>query len=558
MKPGPMTTAAITKAADRFVLATGWTRALLAFVCGAAGALAMPPISLFPFLCITMVAAVWLIDGAAAPLEDGARASILGPALDAAKAGWWLGFGYHVAGLWWLGAAFLVEADQFAWALPLGVVGLPAGLAFFTAFGFFLARLFWSAGPSRIVVLALALTLSEWLRGTILSGFPWNNFGMAFGANLYLAQTASFVGLYGLTLLAVLISAAPATLADRTGLKRGPLWPLIAAIVFLALMLGFGLWRAAAPALATQPNVRLRIMQPNLPQDAKFRSDNKEEILKRYFDVSDRATSPQTAGVSDATHLIWPESAFPFILSRDPGALKQIGDFLPASTILITGAARYEQLDRTAGSRRPAGRYYNSIQVVLPGGAITATYDKVHLVPFGEYLPLGWLLDRIGLRQFVHIPGGFEAGTRRTTLNVPGLPPAAPLICYEAIFPGAVMPQDALGTRPDVFLNVTNDGWFGETSGPYQHLAQARLRTIEEGLPMVRAANTGISAVIDPYGRILKQLPLGVDGVIDSPLPKPIAAPFFAQHARSAPAGLWLVALLFAVALKFLEKRKPG
>lgn len=188
-----MTTTAIYKTADRFVLSAGWTRALLAFVCGAAGALAMPPVSLFPFLCITLVAAVWLIDGSAAQTQDGARASAFAHGWEAAKVGWWLGFGYHVAGLWWLGAAFLVEADQFAWALPLGVVGLPAGLAFFTAFGFFLARLFWSNGPSRIVVLALALTVSEWLRGNILTGFPWNSFGMAFGADLYLGQAASFV-----------------------------------------------------------------------------------------------------------------------------------------------------------------------------------------------------------------------------------------------------------------------------------------------------------------------------------------------------------------------------
>ncbi|MDT2020407.1 apolipoprotein N-acyltransferase [Methylocella sp. CPCC 101449] len=551
-----MTTAAITRTADRFVLSAGWTRAFLAFACGAAGALAMPPVSLFPFLCISMVAAVWLIDGSAAQVRAGVPATAFAHAMDAAKVGWWLGFGYHVAGLWWLGAAFLVEADQFAWALPLGVIGLPAGLAFFTAFGFFLARLCWTTGPSRILVLALALTVSEWLRGTLLTGFPWNDFGMAFGANLMLAQTASLIGLYGLTFIAVFICAAPAVLADRPARgRRGP-WPVFAALILLIIMVAFGFWRSSAPPVAAQPNVKLRIMQPNLPQDEKFRSDNKEAILKRYFEVSDRATSPQTAGVADATHLIWPESAFPFILSRDPAALREIGTFLPASTILVTGAARFEQFDRTAGSRRPAGRYYNSIQAVLPGGAIVATYDKVHLVPFGEYLPLGWLLDKVGLRQFVHIPGGFEPGARRTLLRLPGLPAAAPLVCYEAIFPGEVMPQDGSAERPEFMLNVTNDGWFGETSGPYQHLMQARLRAIEEGMPLVRAANTGISAIIDPYGRILKQLPLGVDGVIDSSLPKPIAAPFFAQHSQSAPAGLWFAALILALALRAWEKRR--
>jgi len=313
---------------------------------------------------------------------------------------------------------------------------------------------------------------------------------------------------------------------------------------------GGALRLSSAPAEMT-PDVRLRIMQPNLPQDDKFRGDRKDEILARYMTLSDRATSPQTSGVADATHLIWPESAFPFILSRDAGALARLGAFL-GRTVLVTGAARMEDIPRSA--RLPGEsnvNYFNSIQALARGGEIVASYDKAHLVPFGEYLPFSGLLESFGMRHFVHIPGGFEPGSRRRLLEVPGLPPAAALICYEAIFSGEAIPELGLGERPSLLLNVTNDGWFGNTTGPYQHLSQARLRAVEEGLPMVRAANTGLSAVIDPYGRILHQLPLGVDGVIDSPLPRPATPTFFAGNPLVGP----LMLLLFCLAGALVWRR---
>jgi apolipoprotein N-acyltransferase len=260
------------------------------------------------------------------------------------------------------------------------------------------------------------------------------------------------------------------------------------------------------------PNVRLRLMQPNLPQDAKFRPENRDAIMRHYLALSDRATSPRATGMSDVTHLIWPESAFPFLLARDATALAQIAALLPPGVTLITGAARaLEPMPGETGAR-----YRNSIHVLDDQGVIRATYDKVHLVPFGEYLPFADRLIAMGLRQFVAIPGGFEAADRRRALSVPGLPLVAATICYEAIFPGAVLPE---GERPGLILNVTNDAWFGRTPGPYQHLAQARLRAIEEGLPVIRGANSGITAVIDPYGRIIEQLQLGVEGVVDSLLP---------------------------------------
>ena len=529
--------------AQTIILAGGWRRRLIAFAAGACGALAMAPFDIFPALCVPMMVSVWLIDGCGRAWTDiggVVRPRALAGVVAAAGAGWWLGFGYFVAGLWWLGAAFLVEADQFAWALPLGVVGLPAVLACFTGFGFAMARLLWVPGAGRIVALAAGLGAAEWLRGNVLTGFPWNNFGMALGGNLYLAQIASVIGLYGLTVLAIAIFAAPATYAD--GRQPRPPATLLALAALAGLGL-FGAWRAGEPAMDTVPGVKLRLVQPNVVKDNKFRPENKERLVGDYLALSDLATSPQSTGVADVTHLIWPESAFPFILSADAPTLSRIGGILPQGVVLVTGAARLGP--KAAGEARPP--VYNSIQVIASGGAILQSYDKVHLVPFGEYMPLGSLLDRIGLRQFT--VSAFSAGPRRKLLNVPGLPPAAPLICYEAIFSGEVMPEgaEAAGPRPGLLLNVTDDSWFGLTPGPWQHLAQARLRAIEEGLPLVRAADSGVSAIIDPLGRFEAKLLPGIKGVLDGKLPRALEQTAFAAHPVAAPLTVWLLFLFSAL-----------
>lgn len=525
--------------AQSVVLADGWRRAAIAFVAGAVGALAMPPVGFFPALIITMTTAVWLLDGCGGSGEGLSIRRIR----CAAISGWSLGLGYFVAGLYWLGAAFLVEPDRFAWALPLGVFGLPAALACFTAVGFVLASIFWKAGGARILILAVALGLAEVVRGYAFTGFPWNEFGMALGQHDVLAQAASIFGLYGLTPLAIAISAAPATLYD--GKRRSLLGsPLIWAAMTLAGIAAFGAVRLNADTVGTAPGVRLRIMQPNLPQDAKFRPAAGGEILRKYLELSDRSTSPNSSGLINVTHLIWPESAFPFVLSREPQALNMIASALGSHTILLTGAIR---LEGASGRDAPA---YNSVLAVNGEGRIIDSADKVHLVPFGEYLPAARLFRALGLRQFIALPGGFTAGAYRRMMRVPGLPPFQPLVCYEAIFPGAVTPSspsDSDTERPGFLLNVTNDGWFGLTSGPYQHFAQARLRAIEEGLPLVRAANTGISAIVDPYGRVMKELPLGVAGVLDGPLPASIGPTVFSRHPYGPTAALF--ASLFALSL---------
>jgi apolipoprotein N-acyltransferase len=289
-------------------------------------------------------------------------------------------------------------------------------------------------------------------------------------------------------------------------------------------------------------------MQPNLQQDVKFNYSAKAEVMQRYLTLSDRSSGPQSTGVRDATVLVWPESAFPFFLTREPDAMAQIADLLPKGTVLITGSVRAP--DQPPGTR--ITRAYNSVYVIDHDGNVLSVYDKLHLVPFGEYLPYQDWLERLGLQQLTKQEGGFIPGTVRRTMEIPNAPRVLPLICYEAIFPSTVATPD---DRPGWIVNVTNDGWFGISTGPYQHLQQARLRAIEQGLPLVRAANTGISAVIDPQGRIIARLGLGLEGVLDSALP---AANPPTVYARSGdiPAAIMIALALIVVIRRRSAKRK--
>jgi apolipoprotein N-acyltransferase len=517
------------------VLAWGWRRAAIAFIAGALSVLALAPVNAWPVLFFTFPVIVLLLDGSGT--------GALGGIGSAAIAGWCFGFGYFLAGLYWVGFAFLVDVKTFGWLLPFGVIGLPALLALFTALGFALARAFWTRGAVRLLALAVALTASEWLRGHVLSGFPWNAFGYALTGPLTLAQGSALVGLWGLTFFAVYLFASPAVLADDP-LDHGRMWLAPAlALGLLAALAAYGAVRLALAPSAFVPGVRLRIMQPDLPQDDKFNYSAKQQVMSRYLALSERAGTSGSPGLKDVTHLIWPESAFPFFLAREPDALAQIAALLANRTVLITGGARIAETAPDAHSLRA----FNSIYVIDGDGSVLAVYDKVHLVPFGEYLPFQGLLESLGLMQLTKVQGGFVAGDRRRALTIRDAPPLLPLICYEIIFPDEAVPQTE---RPGWLLNVTNDGWFGNSSGPHQHFQQARVRAIEQGLPLVRAANTGISAVVDPFGRILEQLPLGAEGVIDSALPERIAPTLYLRG------GDIFVKILFGLALVLVVRRR--
>lgn len=493
--------------------------ALLAFVSGALGAFALPPFGIWPFMACPLSAFAFVLIGSSPMSQFILRAFLIG-------------FGYFIAGLWWLGVAFFVEPDQFAWALPLGVLGLPAVLALFPFAGMLAARLLLRFNFPIWPALIAGLGIAEILRGFLFSGFPWNSFGIALATHLHLMQAASLVGQNGFDLLAIAVFSSPAIfLATRR--KREM---TISAIILFAMFV-FGEMRLMSAGNERVPDIRLRIMQPDIPLDDKFSGENAAEIMLSYLTLSTRGSYPSPEGMDRVTHLIWPETAFPFLIDEAPEARAQIATILPDHGALITGAVRRE---RDANGK---SKFFNSVMVIDNKGAVLAHADKVHLVPFGEYLPFADFLETVGIRQFVSAPGGFQAGVQRVMLNAPGLPLFGPLICYEAIFSGSVLPETS--SRPEFLLNVTNDGWFGITPGPSQHFALARLRAVEEGLPLVRAANTGISAVIDPYGRIIAEMGLGEKGVLDSDLPKPIKPPVFVEFRH---AGWILILILVSLA----------
>jgi len=542
----------LRKLAQSVIVLWGWRRLLMAFLAGAASVLALAPFHFAPVLWLTLPVLVWLIDGIGAGASTRGNAfGLLSRMAAAAMIGWAFGFGYFLAGLYWVGFAFLVEAELFAWLLPFAVVLLPAGLALFTALSCALAAAFWSSGAARIFALAVAIAAGEWLRGHALSGFPWNLYGYALAFTDPLAQSASIFGLYGLTFLTVLIFAAPATLATAEAEAGWPAWlmPSLLMAILPALAL-YGLWRLPGAAQPEVAGVHLRLIQPNIVQSQKWLPENRSRILAEYLSMTDEATSPASSGVSDVTHVIWPESALPFVLSENAEALAAIAALLPDNVTLITGAVRRAPPDPDGGD--PNGGAFNSVHVIDGAGEIVATYDKAHLVPFGEFLPLQGLLERIGLEQLTRLRGGFTAGPAERTLHLQGAPAVAPLVCYEIIFPGSAIDR---ADRPGWMLNVTNDAWFGNSSGPRQHLHQARLRAVEEGLPVVRAANTGISAIIDPYGRIVARLPLNRRGIIDGGLPEALPPTVFSRYGNRLLAAMMVLGLIVGFAGMWRDRR---
>ncbi|MEM5581628.1 apolipoprotein N-acyltransferase [Roseibium sp. AS2] len=495
-----------------FLLAWGWQRRMLCLLCGALGAFALPPYDFSPVLLLSFPCLVWLLDGA---LEPGAD-KLFDRLRTGFALGWLFGFGYFLSGLWWIGAAFLVEAERFAWLMPFAVLAMPAGLALFTGLGVALAALLWTGEFRRILLLAACLTLADWLRGHVLTGFPWNSFGMGISGSQVLSQTASLVGLYGLTFLTVALASAPALLADvRPYAVR--LRAVLAAAGVVCAIAAYGairLWQPAPPAA----DLDIRIVQPSIGQKDKWRPDMRDEIFRTFLDMTEAPLSGQ-ARVGQPRLVVWPESAVPFLLTREPGALLRIGKALGSSAELVTGAVRAE-----AGAGDPGPDYYNSVYVIDGGGAVRGIYDKVRLVPFGEYVPFKPLLETLGITNLAGPLDGFEAGYQPRVLTTSGGVGFLPLICYEAIFPGRL---SGPGESPAFLLNVTNDAWFGRTPGPYQHFAQARLRAIETGLPMVRAANTGISAIVDPRGVVIEELGVFEKGLIDGRLPQRLSSTLY-------------------------------
>ncbi|MBA8877335.1 apolipoprotein N-acyltransferase [Phyllobacterium myrsinacearum] len=525
----------IQRLAGKIILLWGWKRVALAFLMGALASFALPPYDFFAVCFISFPVLVWLIDGAV----DNAGAGPIRRLLPAAMIGWWFGFGYFVFGLWWIGNALLVDAAHFAWAIPLAILGLPAVLAFFYAFAAALARLFWSEGLGRILSLAFAFGVAEWLRSFVLTGFPWNAIGYAAMPVPVLMQSSVIVGLLAMNALAVLVFSVPALLASRRDIKTG----VVLALILICAHVGYGFYRLKMATLVAKGPI-VRIVQPSIAQDLKFDAGARRDIFDKYLAMSDQAPK---AGAAKPGVIVWPETAVPYILTKTPDALQAIADTLEEGQVLLAGAIRMEE---PGGSQQPL--YYNTIYTINDAGEIVGAADKVHLVPFGEYLPLEGILRNLGLSEVVEMPGGFTAGASRQSLQVNDSFVALPLICYEAIFPAELGYQ---GAPADAIINVTNDAWYGDTPGPYQHFRQAQLRAVEQGLPLVRAANNGLSAVVDPYGRIIDALALDAVGVVDAALPGKVQLPL-SEALRRLQFLIVLCAIFAAVLAYFYRDRR--
>ncbi len=484
----------------------GWRALCAAFVAGALAALAMPPLYWLPLGVLGIAAFVWL--WAAAP---GPRSALM--------RGWAWGLGHFAVGSYWIVEAFYVPPAEFALlGLPI-VAGLAVVLGFFPGLAAGVSCRLVARWPAlggryrRLVLLALAWTATEWLRGHLFTGYPWNPLGHVWAFATPLLQGAALFGVYGLGMLTFIVLAAP-----TAGWRAS-----FAALAVVALA-GFGGELTMAPV--RDGTTLVRIVQPNVLQSEKWRPERRGPQLAQLVEMSRRPGFDHLAAV------IWPEMAVPAIIEPGSPLLAVMAKAVPPSGFLLTGAAR------STGQRDDG--VWNSLLVIDGSGAIVAHYDKVHLVPLGEYIPFHKQLAPVA--GFIG-RGSFEEGEGRVTLSPASLPSFSPIICYEAIFPGAVTGP---GARPQWLLNVTNDAWFGLSSGPYQHLASARLRAVEEGLPMIRAANTGVSAVIDAYGRVLASLDMEQEGIIDYRIPPARAA---TPYSRWGDWTLLIVVAFLAAAL---------
>jgi apolipoprotein N-acyltransferase len=474
-----------------------------AFGLGALVALALPPLNLWPCL-LGFAGLLHLLHRTEGPLG-------------AVVLGWWFGFGHFLLGLYWIAIAFFTDAERFGLLAVPAVLLLCAGLALYPALATLPAALRrWRSPSAGALALAIGWTLAELLRGSLFGGFPWNLIGYAFAGSDGISQLAAATGIWGLSFLAVLVGALPAALLEPDARAR---WrPAAAAGLILALLWLGGTLRLAAATAPPATGATLRLVQGNIAQHHKWQPDLRARWFERHLDLSTQPPPGLASGrpaPDGAIYVIWPESATPYPLEQDAEARRLIGLAVPPDGLLLTGGERFD-----LASEPP--RAWNSLFVLDRSGTIVARYDKRDLVPFGEFLPFRDVLGSLGLQNLTRGNFDFEPGPGRQTIALPGLPPFSPLICYEAIFPGGVVDR---GARPAWLLNVTNDAWFGHSSGPYQHLAMARFRAIEEGLPLVRSANTGISAVVDPWGRVAASLDLGATGALDVALPSPLPEP---------------------------------
>ena len=486
-------------------LLRGWRGFAILAILGALAALGQAPID-WPIATVLSLATVMAVYGRASTAKA------------AAKIGWSYGFGYFLLALAWIVNPFLVEPERDGWMAPFALVLLPAGLGLFWAVGFAAGK---RLGGGSLALVG-SLTLAEGLRAFLFTGFPWALLGHVWIDTPH-AQLAAWIGPHGLTLLTVLLAAA---IVRALSGGRARLWG--GALALALGLLPLGLQPAPSDEAADGPVIRL--VQPNVPQADKWNADLIDVFQARLLDLTATGDRPDL--------ILWPETAIPYLLEYS-------GPLLDAAVAASDGVPMVIGVNREEG-----GLYYNSLIVLDATGVIVDTYDKQHLVPFGEYVPFGEMMGRLGIHGLAASEGvGFSAGQGVRRIAVPGIGEAEPMICYEAIFAEEI----GKGARPRALIQITNDAWFGTLQGPQQHFAQSRLRSVEQGLPLVRVANTGISAVVDAKGRIVAVLPLGEAGFADVVLPPTGAA---TGYLRLGDFPAAIAAILLAAAAFILSKRR--
>jgi apolipoprotein N-acyltransferase len=469
---------------DWMLALQGWRRYLSLFIAGGATAIAFAPYNAWPLLFLTLPYLLLQLE-----------------ATTARRAAWrcfFFGYGLCAAGTYWIAFSLLIDAAQFGWLVPFCVLGISAAFAlYFWVMGYSFAKLSTKHRFGNILLFSILWVGFEYLRSIGMLGFPWNLMGYAVMPSERLSQAASIIGTFGISWV-IMFCAFPLIHRNRTYLAS------IIAILIAAY--GYGMWRVpSTPTPVTE--TRLRLVQPNIPQEMKWTAEGKDESMRVHGVLTHMQTDTPKA---DA--VIWSETAFPFTVFDGSGWFERSRYFAPEGGYFITGAIRKHREE-----------VWNSLFVVNDTGGEVSTYDKHHLVPFGEFVPLRSILP---LEKITPGMTDFSRGEGVRTLKLKNIPAFSPLICYEVVFPWLVADRD---DRPEWMLNLTNDAWYGDSPGPYQHFDMTRMRAIEQGLPMVRVANTGISAVIDPYGRVIGRLPLNERGIIDKALPKPLKLTFYAS-----------------------------
>lgn len=498
VEPGARVGTPLCRLADGLAGLSGWRRYGLAFLLGGCATATLPPVDLTPLLFIAFPGLLWLDEGSAGPWAS-------------FRLGYAFGLGFLLTGLYWIAAALFVDIASFWWLVPVAAAGLPTAFALYIGLALLVTHLgvrhLRLPGAARVFAFAIAWAGAEWVRGHAFTGLPWNLIGYAwsggFPGALLMLQSVAWVGIYGLSFLTVLAASMPSLLGSPSLVPISAsrrLAPAIAAGMLITLPSLCGAIRLErTPTIDSA--VWLRVVQPSIPQTMKWEPTAAQRNLRLLLDLSGAPATRKIAAV------LWPEAATPFLLGRNPGLRHEIGAIARDRGYVITGAVRANP------PPEPVMQVWNSLEAVSSDGEIVARYDKAHLVPFGEYVPFR---DVLPLQKIT--PGNLDytPGPGSQTIELPGLPPFAPLICYEVIFPGAVVDET---DRPAWILNITNDAWYGRSSGPYQHFAIARTRAVEEGLPLVRVANNGISGVVDAIGRVVARIDLDTIGYADLPLP---------------------------------------